>query len=336
MTRICIFPQVEGIGGGASFRLKFESGLTQRGIEVTHNPADSPDAILVLAGTRHLLPLLQARRRGVKIVQRLNGINWVHRKKRTGLRHFIRAEYGNANLAYIRGRIATGVIYQSHFAKEWWEDWYRRTRVLSRVVHNGVDLDTYTVEGPHSRPTETFRLLVVEGSHGGGYDMGLDNAVRMAEILQQRHGFPMELMVVGKITDEHRARVSARTEIPLLWEGAVSRERIPEIDRSAHLLFSADLNAACPNAVIEALACGLPVSSFDTGALRELVPEDAGRIVPYGADLWKLEPPDVDSLAEASAEILREQARFRAGARQAAEKNLGLDNMVSAYLGFLL
>jgi glycosyltransferase involved in cell wall biosynthesis len=336
MTRICVFPQVEGIGGGASFRLKFESGLKQRGIEVTHNPADDPDAILVLAGTRHLLPLLQARRRGVKIVQRLNGINWVHRKRRTGLRHFIRAEYGNANLAYIRDRIATGVIYQSHFAKDWWEDWYGRTRVLSRVVHNGVDLDTYTFEGAHSRPTETFRLLVVEGSHGGGYDMGLDNAVRLAEILQERHGFPMELMVVGKITDEHRAQVSAITEIPLLWAGAVPRERIPEIDRSAHLLFSADLNAACPNAVIEALACGLPVSSFDTGALRELVPEDAGSIVPYGADLWKLEPPDLDSLAEASAEILREQARFRAGARQAAEKNLGLDNMVSAYLGFLL
>jgi glycosyltransferase involved in cell wall biosynthesis len=335
MTRICIFPQVEGIGGGASFRLKFESGLKARGIEVTHNPADSPDAILVLAGTRHLLPLLQARRRGVKIVQRLNGINWVHRKKRTGLRHFIRAEYGNANLAYIRKGIATGVIYQSHFAKEWWQDWYGRTRVLTRVVHNGVDLDAYTFEGAHSRPTESFRLLVVEGSHGGGYELGLDNAVRLAEILRDRHGFPMELMVVGKITDEHRERVSAGTEIPLLWEGAVPRERIPEIDRSAHLFFSADLNAACPNAVIEALACGLPVASFDTGALRELVPEQAGAIVPYGADVWKLEPPDMDSLAEASAEILREQDRFRAGARQAAEKNLGLERMVSAYLGFL-
>jgi len=336
MTRICVFPQVEGIGGGASFRLKFESGLEERGIEVTHNPADNPDAILVLAGTRHLLPLWKANRSGVNIIQRLNGINWVHRKKRTGLRHFIRAEYGNANLAYIRNRIATGVIYQSHFAKDWWEEWYGRTRVLSRVVHNGVDLDRYTPDGPYSRPKDTFRLLVVEGSHGGGYDMGLDNAVRLAEILQEQHGFPMELMVVGTLTDEHRARVSEGTEIPIVWEGAVPRERIPEIDRSAHLFFSADLNAACPNAVIEALACGVPVASFDTGALRELVSSGAGAIVPYGADLWKLEQPDIGSLADASAEILREQERFRAGAREAAEKNLGLDKMVNGYLGFLL
>ena len=71
--------------------------------------------------------------------------------------------------------------------------------------------------------------------------------------------------------------------VPILWAGTVSRERIPEIDRSAHLLFSADLHPACPNSVIEAMACGLPVVAFDTGALNELVLGDSGRTCP----LWK-------------------------------------------------
>ncbi len=102
------------------------------------------------------------------------------------------------------------------------------------------------------------------------------------------------------------------------------REQIPQIDRSAHLLFSADINAACPNSVIEAMACGLPVVGFDTGALNELVLGDSGRIVAYGGDVWKLDHPDIDALAKAAVEILNDQLRFRSAARAQAESALGL------------
>ena len=320
----------------ASFRAKFENGLASRGIEVAHNPDEGSDAILIIGGTRHLLPLWKARQRGVRIVQRLDGINWVHRKRNTGLKHFLRAEYGNCILSFIRRRIATHVLYQSEFSRKWWEEWYGPTRVLSTVIHNGVDLDAYSPDGPHQRPAEAFRLLVVEGSLGGGYDMGLDNAIRLAETLQEKHDFPIELMVVGQITDEHKAHVQAHSKTPILWTGAVPREQIPQIDRSAHLLFSADINPACPNSVIEALACGLPVAAFDTGALNELVLGDSGRLVPYGSDLWNLEAPDIEALAKASTDILREQEHFRKAARTQAEVALGLDKMVDAYLKFLL
>jgi hypothetical protein len=48
-----------------------------------------------------------------------------------------------------------------------------------------------------------------------------------------------------------------------------------------------------------------------------------------------LEPPDILALAEAAVEILREQEHFRKAARTQAEKALGLDKMVDAYLKFL-
>jgi len=102
------------------------------------------------------------------------------------------------------------------------------------------------------------------------------------------------------------------------------------------LLYSADVNAACPNSVIEALACGLPVAAFDTGALTELVVGDAGRIVAYGGDPWQLDPPDVPALVEAALEILGNQERFRAAARARAEAAFGLDQMVDGYLQILL
>ena len=321
----------------ASFRLKFEAGLRARGVDVTHDLTDKSDATLVIAGTRHLLPLWRARRRGERIVQRLDGINWVHRRRRTGLKHYLRAEYGNFILSLIRANIASKIIYQSDFSRRWWEDWYGKTRAPYATIHNGVDLKVYSpVEQNDILPYPPYRLLIVEGSLGGGYDMGLNNALTLAETLQDKHGFPMELMVVGKISDEHRARVDAKSRVPIHWMGSVPRERIPEIDRSAHLFFSADLNAACPNVVIEALACGLPVAAFDTGALNELVLGDSGRLGAYGGDPWKIELPDIPALANVAAEILRDPLHFRQAARAQAESALGLDRMVDKYLKALL
>jgi len=336
MPRICIVPAMEGIGGMASFRRKFEAGLARRGMDITHDLNDSCDAILVIAGTRHVLPLLQARRRGVRVVQRLDGINWIHRRRNTGARHFVRAEYGNLMLSFIRARIATRIVYQSEFTRRWWNSWYGARTSPASVVHNGVDLDQYRPDGESDPASGRTRLLVVEGNLGGGYDMGLENAVDLAEALQTAHGIPMELAVVGKIEPAQRAAVEQRANVPIRWEGALPPDRIPQIDRSAQALFSADLNAACPNAVIEALACGLPVTAFDTGALNELVPVDAGRLVPYGGDPWKLDRPDIPTLAAAAAEILRDQPHFRAAARRHAEHALGLEKMMDGYLQALL
>lgn len=333
--RICILPRVEGIGGTASFRLKFEQGLRARGVEVTHAVPENADAVLVIGGTRHLLPLWRARRRGVTIAQRLDGINWVHKKRNTGVKHFLRAEYGNLNLAFIRKRIATKIVYQSEFSKNWWEAWYGKIPAPAIVLHNGIDLNLYSARQDNARQPP-YRLLIVEGNLGGGYDMGLDNAVALTETLKEKYGLRIELVVVGKITDAHRARVETNSRAKIHWLGNLPREQIPGVMHSADALFSADLHPACPNVVIEALACGLPVVAFDTGAVHELVVGDAGKVVPYGGDPWNIEPPDIPALAGAAYDILQNQSRFSQAARARAQSALGLDQMTDAYLNFLL
>ncbi len=334
-ARVCVLPRVEGLGGMATFRLKFEQALRARGVEVSHDSPEQADAVLVIAGTRDLPALIRARRRGVRIVQRLDGINWVHRKKNTGVRHFLRAEYGNLVLSFIRGRIASRVVYQSAFSKNWWEDWYGETRVPSCVIHNGADLKRYAPQ-EGIPPAPPYRLLLAEGNLGGGYEMGLENALALAESLNANPQTPVELLVAGSVSPQLRAQAEAKSRAALRWLGVVPREEIPALMRSAHLLFSADLHPACPNAVIEALSCGLPVVAFDTGAALELVGESAGRVVPYGANSWALEKPDIPSLARAAQEVLQRLPAFRAAARARAESLFDLEKMTDAYLKALL
>ncbi len=320
-----------------SFRTRFTAGLEARGIEVCTGLEDTPyDAVLVIGGTRDLLGLHRVKKRGVRIVQRLNGMNWIQRKRRTGLKHTLRAEYGNFILNSIRSRLADHIIYQSRFAQSWWEQVYGTTRVNWRVVYNAVDLEQFTPDGPADRPTDRQRLLLVEGALAGGYEMGLETAIQLGERLQGDHSQTVELMVVGKVSPVLQAAAQTRSQVPLVFTGKLPGEQIPQVDRSAHLLFAADLNAACPNSTIEALACGLPVVAFDTGALPELVTGDAGRVVPYGGDPWNLDLPNVPALAHAGVEVLADQPRFRQAARKRAEQTFGLDTMMEGYLVCLL
>ena len=334
MPRICIVPRVEGLGGVTSFRLKFENGLHARGVDVTNDPSQPADAILVLAGTRHLLRLWKAHRGGTRIVQRLDGINWVHRVRWAGPRYTIRAIYGNANLSLIRARLADHVIYQSEFIRHWWEDWYRPARVPSSVIINGVDLNRYTPHGLHERPSGHYRLLVVEGSLAGGLNHGVFNAANLASALAKR--FKIELMIVGHVDGRTKNRLRHQSAFYIQFMDTIPREHIPWLMRSSHLLFSAEVNPPCPNSVIEALACGLPVIGFDTGSLSEIVQGNAGRLVPYGANQWKLEQPDMSALADAAMEVLDDQNRFRNSAREQAESVFDVENMVDEYIKVLL
>ncbi len=331
--RLCLIPKLSGTGGTTSFQLKMLSALKERGIATTLD-LDHPnvEAALIVGGTRDLLRLWHARKSGVRIFQRLDGINWIHKKRRTGLYHYLKAERANLLLSFTRNHLATGVVYQSHFVHRWWESVYGATNVPHAVVYNGVDLDLYKPQGVNERPLQRVRLLVVEGRLAGGYELGLEHAVAFANVLQGIHAEPIELMVVGDASDEVIHAAQGRSLVPIHWTGSVPRERIPEIDRSAHLLFAADIHPACPNAVIEALACGLPVVGFDTGALGEIVDQESGRIVAYGADPWNLEAPDFEGLALAARTVLSDLESFRSGARRRAEDKFGLDRMVDGYL----
>jgi glycosyltransferase involved in cell wall biosynthesis len=325
--------RIPGIAGPANFQRRLEEGLSRHGIEVSYDLHDLPyDAILVIGATRKLLDLWQMHRRGVPIVQRLNGLNWIHRHVGTGWRHYLRAELNNLLLRTIRSGLADHVVYQSNFAQGWWDRVYGKAAVESSVVYNAVPLDIYTPNGAQDRPQDRMVVLMVEGNLSGGYEVGLEMGVELARRLQQHHDLKVELHIAGNATEEVRSRWDPSMHPFVQWLGLVPIEKIPFLDRSAHLLYSSDPNPACPNAVIEALACGLPVVAFDTGALKEIVSKDAGKLAKYGGDPWSLEKPDMDALVDAATEVLKDQSRFREGARARAVEQFGLDRMVEGYL----
>jgi glycosyltransferase involved in cell wall biosynthesis len=215
---IALLPKLEGLGGPTSFQRKLISGLSDRGIRCHFNPADpTTKALLIIGGTKHLGRIWQARRKGVRIVQRLNGMNWIHKKRNTGLKHYLRAEYGNFNLSFIRKNLTDYIVYQSQFASSWWQTSYGQVHADASVVYNGVDLDFYHPSGAHRLPEDHIRILLVEGHLGGGNEEGLINATKLTEILSQRLSERVELMVAGDVPESLKKHIHDRSSAWVTW-----------------------------------------------------------------------------------------------------------------------
>jgi glycosyltransferase involved in cell wall biosynthesis len=334
---ICILPQLKTTGGPSSFQSKLKAGLAAKGVESHHDISrQDTSALLVIGATADIAALSDARRRGIRIVQRLDGMNWLHKQSATGIRHYLRSERMNLQLALIRRWFADSIVYQSHFTQSWWERVYGPIKKPSTVIHNGVDLKIFNPSGPYSIPKDLISILVVEGSFKGGHDRDLLNAVEFADGLSETLGKKVVLSIAGNVPANLFDKASFKNNLEVKWLGVVPHNQIPELDRNAHLLFPAEINAACPNSVVEALACGLPVCGYATGSIPELVGEDGGAVIPYGSDYWKLEPPHKENLVKAAITILDNLPRYRLCARKRAEEQFSLEMMVEKYQQVLL
>lgn len=343
-TKICLVPRLSGIGGMVSFHDKFAAGIKSRGIDYCYDLSESNiDAVLVIGGTRQLQKLWQVKRRQVPIVQRLDGMNWIHKVLDTGFRHRMRANYGNTILTLIRAKLADKIAYQSEFSRKWWEREKGGSSARFKVIHNAVNLSNFTPGEDQNLGEPRIRILMVEGSLLGGYEFGLENGVKLSSSLAHLldGDRDVELIVVGKISAEIRSFWENRqsqdnNNLIINWVGTVSHDQIAKFYRNADIFFSADINAACPNSVIESLACGTPVLAFDTGALAELIGSEGGVTVPYGGDPWQLEEPDIQALSKGAIEILSRIGNYRTSSRKRAEEAFNLDTMVDNYLELLL
>jgi glycosyltransferase involved in cell wall biosynthesis len=318
------FPHQPGIGGPGSFQQRFERALQSLDWQIAYaNDSVRPDIVMVIGGTKNLRWLYQMKRAGVPILYRLDGIAWLHRKQKVSWKKFLLTESRNYLSKIIHAYFADYIVYQSEFVEEWWQRAGWRQPVAFSIITNGVDLEHFQ---PVYEKTEAIKLLCLEGTIDySPYAIELIN--KLAECLDGK----LPLVVYGGFQEEHnRSRLSSKIN----YRGKVKREDLPEVYRNA-IYLSLDVNAACPNTVIEALASGVPVVGFATGALEELVPQTAGKIVPYGSDPWLLGFPDVDALLEGIHTVQDNWEEFSVGARTAALSSHDIQNVVSQYVEIL-
>ena len=205
-------------------------------------------------------------------------------------------------------------------------------RGKTRVIRNGVDLERFTAasRGPAGSP---FRFVCVSRVYR------VKNPVRIvaaAGILRERGVPPFRLDWYGRFEDE-----SGRADPDYLEALALARRlklddvvtfhgevgRVEDVYRDADALVLASVQEGIPNAVVEAMACGLPIVVSRISDLPLVVAEARNGFV--------CEPLSEASIADAMQQALALGAEERRGmsarSREVAVRWFGRDRYVLEY-----
>jgi len=204
---------------------------------------------------------------------------------------------------------ADHVLYQSEFCKRSADEFLGEPRGSWEVLYNAVDVDHFT---PAGAPPDGAPVLLLGGDQTQAYRVEV--ALRTLALLADAR-----LLVTGRLVSDPQPLVAElglgdRVE----FTGRYAQAEAPALFRRAHLLLHTKVQDPCPTAVVEAMACGLPVVYAASGGTVELVGEEAGVGVPHPVTWERDEPPDPGALADASRRVLAQRDRYAAAARRRA------------------
>jgi len=196
-------------------------------------------------------------------------------------------------------------------------------RVPLRVIPNGVDLDKFKTD---VREWEPARLLFVGRVV---YQKGLD---LLLNALSELRELKWKLAIIGDgprvehlRKQANQLQISERVDFP----GWQSRQMLPNTYQQANLFVYPSRHEGMPNAVLEAMASGLPVLASRIAGNEDLVTKETGMLVPA---------EDTGALKSALAELIpNTTARERMGvaARQRVEAQYSWRVVAQAYLDLM-
>ena len=144
-----------------------------------------------------------------------------------------------------------------------------------KVINNGINTEVFKpTEGQFRKKYGVEEKKIVLGvSFGWDERKGLDVFIELSRRLDNSY----QIVLVG--TDDN---IDKRLPLKIISiHRTQSQKELAEIYTAADVFVNPTKEENYPTVHMEALACGTPVITFDTGGAREMLNEKCGEVVPY-------------------------------------------------------
>lgn len=256
MQRKTFIPNIQYSGGPKTFMNNFRAYLKKSELILTQNLLEAD--VTLFPVKYNISELKKFKRKNGKIIQRLDGVYY---KSLHGLKYL----YSNRNIKYIYKKLSNYVIFQSNYSKEQCFNLFGEIPEKNySIITNGVDKSIFYANNSNKTITDEVRFITT--GRFRKKDM-IEPIIRALDLLNGSPAF--KLIVIGKITNPRLKKYFKREYID--YKGELSAVEIAKELRNSHIFLYSFLNPPCPNSVIEAISCGLPVVGYNTGAMSELL-----------------------------------------------------------------
>lgn len=197
----------------------------------------------------------------------------------------------------------------------WMSDFVRQSFLKEKdieVIHNGIDLNIFRPQPNSKANNKKFQVLAV--SNVWNKDKGLYDIIHLRKLLSEEY----HIVVVG---------VSAE-QVTMFPKGITAIQRTQNVEELVELYSVSDVFInptyadTFPTVNLEALACGTPIITYNTGGSPEAIDENTGIVVAQG---------DVKGLADAICKI-KETPLSSEACRKRAEDYFDKDKCYNKYI----
>ncbi|MDP3997113.1 MAG: glycosyltransferase family 4 protein [bacterium] len=320
--------KLRSTGGTSSFAQKLQTGLQKLGHTVIFSYETNYD-ILLASPTAPWKFLFDAKKRGKPIVQRLDGVYYP-----TTTASWLYPLY-NTPLFIIHHFFTDYTIYQSKFSLYCCNKFLGKTSRPHTIIYNGVDTDFFSNIGNTKQLRATPNQNVfITASRFRRLDQ-INPVIAAFKTYLKKYNPNSKLVVVGNFTRSTKNIPSKyRGEKNIDFVGIVENKQLPAYLRAADVFVFTHLNPPCPNNVVEALSCGLPIAGIGDGAMPELVSSghEAELIRINSNAFYKRRAYNLEELAKNMHRIINGLPTYKSAARNKAISDFALNKMSTRYL----
>lgn len=321
--------KVNETGGSSTFAKKFKKGMEEVGHEVFFEFRKDYDILFVIIRCSPFY-LFHAKLNRKKIVHRLDGVYYWSVAK---------WKYPLLNLApkLIHRFFSDFTIYQSKYSKYCADKFLgKRKDEKYSIIYNGINTSLFSPEGEKidNLRNNTEQKIFITVSQFRRNDQIIP-IIEALGVYRKKFNKNFKLLIIGDFSREVEKIPSRFKKFAHLnFIGKIKNEDLPKYERSSDVFLMTHLNPPCPNNIIEAMACGLPICGVNDGAMNEItVPGENSLLVKSkGNAFWKRRKYNINQLADNLNSIVKKIDFYSTNSRKITEEKFSLDDMIANYL----
>ncbi|MBK8852984.1 MAG: glycosyltransferase [Saprospiraceae bacterium] len=168
---------------------------------------------------------------------------------------------------------------------KWLENYVNQSfleKIETKVINNGIDIHNFSIKNSNIKSKHNLinKKIVVAVANIFTKEKGIEDILTLQDILSDDY----KIVLIGHVDTKYKDQLSNKI---LYISRTENKEELAEWYSAASVFINPTYSDNFPTTNIEALACGTPVITYNTGGSPESIDTFTGSVVPKG-DINKL------------------------------------------------